>query len=69
MVQFYLSKLNPSEDLQRCRESQRLRRPMAIAGTSEAGKVELFTGVVQAIEDDPKREPSRRFRITMADPD
>jgi hypothetical protein len=40
---------------------------ITIAGLTADGQVKLFTGVVQSLVHDEKRDPDRRRRVTIYD--
>ena len=65
MSQFYI--VGANEDVARCRESLSRKTTITISGTTADGKLGAFTGIVQSIENDVKRDPARQWRITMTD--
>ena len=63
MSQFYIGE----EDVSRCQESQHARLTITIIGVNFEGNVQAFTGTVQSMEHDAKRNPGRQWRVTMRD--
>jgi hypothetical protein len=55
-MQFYVA---TELDLKRCREAQISRLPITITGRTHEGRVQVFTGTVVAVEDDPRRGAQR----------
>jgi hypothetical protein len=40
---------------------------ITISGTTFGGHIKAFTGIVRSIEDNAKRPPSQRWRVTVTD--
>jgi hypothetical protein len=67
MSVFYIG--NDSEiDAERCWFSLGKKEPITIFGLSLEGRAACFTGVVQSIQFDPKRERGSRWRVVMGEP-
>ena len=66
MSQFYISN-DGDNDVSRCNESLISHHSITITGLNMDGQVAAFTGVVQSVVHDTKREKGRRYRITMLD--
>lgn len=64
MSQFYVGSQDAAD---RCREALLTKQPITITGQTADGGVKAFTGAVQSVEEDEKRHPSQRWRITMRD--
>lgn len=64
MSQFYVSDENI---LWRCRESVANRKPITVCGITLDNKIRVFTGAVQAVEEDLTRDPGKRWRVTIQD--
>ena len=64
MIQFYVT---TEADVRRCKESQSVGASVRVAGRVDDGKTRMFEGVVLYIEEDLKRDPERRWRVTMRD--
>jgi hypothetical protein len=54
-------------DVRRCKESQAAGSSVRVAGRVDDGKTRTFEGVVLSVEEDLKRDPDRRWRVTMRD--
>ena len=65
MSQFYIAS---QPDADRCRKHQISGAVLTISGFNVDGKVQFFTGVVQSVDEDTKRDVPRRWKITMRDP-
>ena len=66
MSQFYIAD-DDKNGVQRCKESQLDGMPITITGLTAEGEVKGFTGIVQSLVHDAKREPDRRWRVTIFD--
>jgi hypothetical protein len=66
MNQFYISD-DDEDGIRRCKLSQIDGTPITIAGLTAEGQVKLYTGVVQSLVHDEKRDPDRRWRVTIYD--
>jgi len=62
MNQFYIDKENI--DVQRCQESMAKSESITIRGLSMDGQIQVFTGIVQAMELELDRG---RYRVTIRD--
>jgi hypothetical protein len=51
----------------RCTQSQLDGTVITIAGLTADGQGKLYTGVVQSLVHDVKRDPDRRWRVTILD--
>jgi hypothetical protein len=51
----------------RCRGSSASQSMITITGTTFGGHTKAFTGIVHSIEDNAKRHPSQRWRVTVTD--
>jgi hypothetical protein len=49
------------------KESQAAGASVRVAGRVDDGKTRMFEGVVLSVEEDLKRDPDRRWRVTMRD--
>jgi hypothetical protein len=63
--QFYVSDEAAAE---RCRESLRTQAVIETSGVNMDEKVQFFTGVVQSVDEDIKRDMPKRWKITMREP-
>jgi uncharacterized protein YndB with AHSA1/START domain len=54
-------------DVRRCKESQATGTSVRVAGRVEDGKTRMFEGVVLSVEEDLKRDPDKRWRVTIRD--
>jgi hypothetical protein len=66
MNQFYIRD-DDEDGIRQCKLSQIDGTTITIAGLSAEGQVKLFTGVVQSLVRDEKRDPDRRWRVTIFD--
>jgi hypothetical protein len=58
--------LDNLHNVARCVESRDNEAVVAITGVPiGGGVVKMFTGIVQSVEHDPKRGPSREWLVTM----
>ena len=64
MSQFYVI---TEADVRRCKESQATGTSVRVAGRVEDGKSRMFEGVVLSVEEDLKRGPDKRWRVTVRD--
>jgi hypothetical protein len=64
--QFYISDDDQS-GVGRCKESQLDGVPITITGLSAEGEVKGYTGIVQSLVRDAKRDPVRRWLVTVFD--
>ena len=64
MSQFYVT---TEADVRRCKESRDAGTSVRVAGRAADGKTRMFEGVVQSVEEDLKRDPDKRWRVTMLD--
>jgi hypothetical protein len=64
MGQFYLG---DEKDVLRCQGSSAAGSTITITGTTFGGHIKAFTGIVHSIEDNAKRHPSQRWRVTVTD--
>ena len=64
MSQFYVI---TEADVRRCKESQTAGTSVRVAGRVDDGKTRMFEGVVLSVEEDPKRDPDKRWHVTMRD--
>jgi uncharacterized protein YndB with AHSA1/START domain len=64
MRQFYVT---TEADVRRCKESQDAGTSVRVAGRADDGKTRTFEGVVQSVEEDLKRDPDKRWCVTMRD--
>jgi hypothetical protein len=64
MSQFFIRD-DDEDGIRRCKLSQIDGALITIAGLTADGQVELFTGVVQSLVHDGKRDPDRRWRVTL----
>jgi hypothetical protein len=62
MNQFYIDKENV--DVQRCQESMAKSKSITIRGLAMNGQIQVFAGIVQAMELDLERG---RYRVTIRD--
>jgi hypothetical protein len=62
MSQFYVSTEN---DIHRCKESIALCQPITITGTDMDGRIRVFTGQVQSVEENRQAASQQRSRIKM----
>lgn len=67
MAEFYITKVPPDDDLQRCREAMANEWPVTVTGQVADGTViREFRGLVRAIDDlGSDAPPDRRWRVTM----
>jgi hypothetical protein len=66
MPQFYISN-DDENDVRRCNESRAFRQSITITGLNMNGQVAAFSGFVQSVEHDAKRDGGRRYRVTIID--
>lgn len=66
MVQFYIRD-DDEDGIWRCTLSQLDGTSITVAGMTAEGQVQLYTGVVQSLVHDLKRDPDRRWRVTILD--
>jgi len=66
MSQFYISN-DDENDVRRCNESLAFRQSITITGLNMNGQVAGFTGVVQSVAHDAKRDVGRRYKVTILD--
>jgi|GEM_PF-2049541 uncharacterized protein YndB with AHSA1/START domain len=64
MTQFYVT---TEADVRRCKESLHAGTSVRVAGRAADGKTTMFEGVVQSVEEDVKRDPDKRWRVTLRD--
>jgi anaerobic ribonucleoside-triphosphate reductase len=64
MTQFYVT---TEADVRRCKESLDAGTSVRVAGRAADGKTTTFEGVVQSVEEDVKRDPDKRWRVTLRD--
>jgi uncharacterized protein YndB with AHSA1/START domain len=64
MTQFYVT---TEADVRRCKESLNAGTSVRVAGRAADGKTIMFEGVVQSVEEDVKRDPDKRWRVTLRD--
>jgi hypothetical protein len=54
------------DDAERCKESFRISKPIAVGGTdSLTGRIKSYAGVVVAVESGSTDAPGERWRITI----
>ena len=64
-MQFYVS---DEASFEKCKEAVFYDRLITTSGfTADDGRVKGFTGVVQSVDEDEKRGPKKRYRVTMPD--
>ena len=62
-LHFYIGN---DDDAERCKESARCRKAIAMGGTdSLTGRIKSYAGVVVAVEPASTEAPGERWRITM----
>ena len=64
MKQFYIGD-DDADGIRRCTESQLEGTSITISGMTADGQVQDYTGVVQSFVHDAKRDPDRRWRVTI----
>jgi hypothetical protein len=64
MEQFYIRD-DDEDGVRLCTLSQIDGAQITIAGLTAEGQVKLYTGIVQSLVRDERREPDRRWRVTM----
>ena len=66
MNQFYIRD-DDADGIRRCTESQLEGTSITISGMTADGQIREYTGVVQSFVHDAKRDPDRRWRVTIYD--
>jgi hypothetical protein len=64
MSQFYIGD-DDETSVQRCKYSQLDGTPVTVTGLSAQGEVKEYAGIVQSLVRDGKRDPDRRWQVTM----
>jgi hypothetical protein len=64
-MQFYVS---DEATFKKCEEAVNYGKSITTSGVAaDDGRVKGFTGIVQSVDEDEKRGPKKRYRVTMPD--